>query len=377
MKRKSNRRLNGEGTIAFERDRNKYRAFLTDITGKRISKRFDTRQDALQWLTETKADIYRDEYIPNNNITLGEWVLTYLETYKKNTVRATTYQTTLALMKHLAPISDYALQDTTNLMFQKFFNELDISISTKRLLYSKLKPCMCKAVSLGVIKTNPIDNIDFAKQKATQVDVFTQEEVNAILKTIKQHSIYRRYYPYFLLAFATGMRIGELNALKISNVHENYVYVDSSMKKIGGRFFDGETKTISSVRTITVPAYVSKIILENHDGKTEYAFYTWQKNPCKDYIIRERWEKILKICNLPQKKFHSIRHTHATLLIANGVPITEIAKRLGHKNCQMIIRTYAHYLRGADTKIADTVGDILALHPNCSQNQENCGVYPQ
>lgn len=368
MQRKLTKRSNGEGTIVFEADRNKYRAFLTDPNGKRISKRFENKSDALQWLTETRADIYRDEYIPSSDITFGEWILTYLETYKKNTVRATTYQTILVLIKHIAPISDYALQDVTNIMLQKFFNELCVAVSTKRMLHSRIKSSMQKAVALGMIKSNPAENISFQKHTVPGVEVFTQDEVNIILNTIKNHSIYRKYYPYFLLAFSTGMRIGELNAVKINNIHDNYVYVNSTMKKIGGHFLDGETKTTSSVRTITIPSEVSRIIHEKHDGVTEYAFYTHCKNPYVDYMMRMRWKKILETCNLPFKKFHSIRHTHATLLIANGVPLTEIAKRLGHKNCQMLIKTYAHWLRGADVKIADTVGNILALHPNCSQN---------
>lgn len=369
MKRKSNKRANGEGTIVFESSRNKYRAFLTDTTGKRISKRFDNKSDALQWLTETRADIYRDEYVPSNDITLGEWILTYLETYKKNTLRPTTYESVLSLVKRIDPISDYALQDIDGLILQNFFNSLDLSVSTKKLLCSKINPAFQKAISLGLLKTNPINDVEFPPTETNDVFVFTQEESNYILETIKNNKIYKKYYPYFLLAFSTGMRIGELNALKIRNVYDNYVYIDSTIKKINGKIIDGPTKTKSSVRKITIPPYIATLIKESHNGTSEYAFPSLKGKPLPTTVTRERWEKILNICKIPQTKFHTIRHTHATLLIANNVPLTEIAKRLGHKNCQMLIKTYAHWLRGYDDGIADTVGNILALHPNCSQKQ--------
>ena len=367
MKRKSNKRANGEGTIVFESSRNKYRAFLTDTTGKRISKRFDNKADALQWLTETRADIYRDEYVPASDITLGEWILTYLETYKKTTLRPSTYENTLALIKNITPISDYALQDVDNFIFQTFFNNLDLAVSTKKLLLTKLNPALQKAISLGLLKENPLDDLEFPEIDAKIVTVFTQEETNFILETIKTHRIYRRHYPYFLLAFATGMRVGELNALKIHNVHDDYVFVDSTIKRVNGRVVDGPTKTKFSVRKITIPPYVATLIKQNHSGTSKYAFPTKPGTPHETTDMDSRWKNILKLCKLTYTKFHTIRHTHATLLIANNVPVTEIARRLGHSNPQMVIKTYAHWLRGYDTGIADTVGNILALHPNCSQ----------
>lgn len=362
MKRKSTKRSNGEGTIIYESDRQKYRAFLTDPLGKRISKRFNSNAEALQWLAETRADIYRDEYVPTNDITLGEWLLEYIETYRKSKVRNTTYEGYLYISQYIAPVADYTLQDINEVIMQRFFNNLKLSSASKHTIKRLLNHCLNKAVELQIIKTSPLKGVELPKLPKNNVDVFTQDEVNIILNTIKNHKIYSKYHTFVALAFATGMRIGELCGLKIKNVHNDYVYVDSTIKRIGKTMVDNKPKTESSQRKISIPRELCEALRKEHNGdETEYVFHTSALQP-QDYSnVRSRWEKILKLCNIPFKNFHVIRHTHATLLIYAGVPITEIARRLGHSKISTTLNVYSHYINNYDNGIADTVGAMFDL----------------
>lgn len=370
MKRKPTKRSNGEGTVIYEKDRNKYRAFLTDPLGKRISKRFNTNAEALQWLAETRADIYRDEYVPTSDITLGEWLLEYIETYRKSKVRNTTYEGYLYLSQYVTPIADLPLQDVNETIMQRFFNNLELAVASKYSIKRLLNHCLNKAVELQIIKTSPLNGVELPKLPKNDIETFTQSEVNHILNTIKQHKIYSRYYTFVALAFASGMRIGELCALKIKNVHDDYVYVDSTVKRTGKTIADNKPKTESSARRISIPRELCEALRKEHNGDdTEYVFHTKAMRPHDYSNVRTRWEKILKLCNLPYKNFHVTRHTHATLLIYVGVPITEIARRLGHAKTSTTLNVYSHYFNNYDNGISDIVGKMFDLHPNCTQKQ--------
>ena len=76
------KRENGEGGICYEKDRDKYRAYIYDPEGNRLRERFDTREEAQNWLDELKAQFQRNEYVVPNNITLSQWIIRWLKTYK-------------------------------------------------------------------------------------------------------------------------------------------------------------------------------------------------------------------------------------------------------------------------------------------------------
>ncbi len=81
------KKSNGEGSISYENDRQTYRARLVAPNGKRISKRFRTKKEAMEWLAVTQADIYKNTYVSPNSLRLGDWLSEYLVTYKAPKVR--------------------------------------------------------------------------------------------------------------------------------------------------------------------------------------------------------------------------------------------------------------------------------------------------
>lgn len=368
MPRKSLKRQNGEGTISYEADRNKYRAFFTDDTGKRISKRFNTKQEASKWLAEIRVDISRGDYIPVTNITLGEWLIEYIKTYRQNVVRNTTYDGYIYLCQYVEPIAHIKLQDLDALTLQRFFARLNLAVASKHTIKRLLNHCLNKAVELQIIKSSPLRAVELPPLPQEHIEVFTQDQVNQILSTIKQHKIYSRYHTFIALAFASGMRIGEICGLKIKNVHADYVYVDNTVKRIGTEIVDNPPKTKCSIRKISLPKDLCAALVEQHAGDpTEYVFHSAAMQPHDYSNVRTRWRKILQLCKIPYKNFHVTRHTHATLLIYAGIPITEISRRLGHAKTSTTLNTYAHYFEQYDASIADKVGEMFDLNSNCPQ----------
>lgn len=113
------KRANNHGSIFEDKARNKFRAQVTVPGGKTISKRFDTEPEARNWLNEQLVDISKGQYIEPSNLTLGEWLIEWLQLYSKDNVRQRTYERYLSLAKHCEPISKMKLQALRPSHFQR------------------------------------------------------------------------------------------------------------------------------------------------------------------------------------------------------------------------------------------------------------------
>lgn len=118
------KRENGEGTIYFDKSRNKYCAEIYDQEGNRLKDRFNTREEAKAWLDELKAQFKRNEYVVPNDITLSQWIIKWLKTYKTE-IRAKTKLQYLWAFAHIEPIANMPLQDkNAHVIVQEFLNSL-------------------------------------------------------------------------------------------------------------------------------------------------------------------------------------------------------------------------------------------------------------
>ena len=95
-------------------------------------------------------------------------------------------------------------------------------------------------------------------------------------------------------------------------------------------------------------------------------FTQWNGKPIHPDTITSWFNKFIKKYNLPDITVHSLRHTNATLMIANGVDLRTVSKRLGHAQMSTTSDIYTHAIKTADERAADTLGDIL--------NAKNGGV---
>lgn len=128
-------------------------------------------------------------------------------------------------------------------------------------------------------------------------------------------------------------------------------------------------KTRSSVRTISVPYKVMcvlKMLKANSTcvdiKQTDFCFsQPKSEKPLSFSTLETKWGKILQTLNFPHRKFHCLRHTHATQLLAAGVPVLEVSRRLGHTNAAITLGVYGHHIKGYDEKIAQIAEKIYCL----------------
>ncbi len=362
------KKSNGEGSISYENDRQTYRARLVAPNGKRISKRFNTKKEAMEWLAVTQADIYKNTYVAPNTLRLGEWISEYLITYKAPKVRPKTLERYIQTAKYLAPIAGVELQKLTAHTVQQCYNELPpMSPSSKNKVHKLLKAAITKACAIDLMARNIMQAVEAPPVPKVEIQVFAKEEISKILQTAKNSRYYSKYYPFFLLAATTGARLGELLGLKTTNVKTGYIYIDNSLQAVRGALMDMPPKTAAGVRKITIAPEVIKVIRStcSSSGSTlpfsRYVFHTRNDTPISPRNMERIWKALLKEAGVEYRNFHVLRHTMATQLLSNGVSIAEVAKRLGHSKISHTLNLYSHAVPNYDEGIPDILNKAYAL----------------
>lgn len=324
--------INGQGSISYEKDRNTYRAAIVDINGKRVRKRFATKHEAEDWLTVIRAEFINNTYLAKTDYTLGEWLIEFLSTYMKPTVKPTTFNTYKNSSNHFDAIAGTNISDLSPLTLQKFFNSHFEDMPTAKFnAYAVLNAAMKKAVKLGIIKNNPCDNVDIIRPEAKEITIFTKEEFTQLMEFVKNNGHYKRYYLMLLTTALTGMRLGEVCALKWDCVFPDHIKVAATLSNLSGKQHIGKPKKKTSERDITIPKFLYDL-LKDSPHTCDFVFPTRTgRGIMPTNFDSVTWPHLMKASSIPFRTFHSLRHTHASLLLANGVSIAEISKRLGHK----------------------------------------------
>lgn len=362
------KRANNAGTVYPHRD--KFRAQFTTPAGNRTSKVFDTEADAHAWILAQRAEAANNFYIEPSQITLGQWIQEYIATYC-NTLRPKTVLGYVQTGKRLFPLANIPLQKLTAPGLQKFFNEVDMSDAGKQRAFRFLKQILNKAAAVDMLRKNPAAAVKPPQYTKQEIEIFTADEVKQILAAVSISKHYKKYYPLLLFTAYSGCRIGEVLGLKIHNVYEDRVKIDNARVTIPKKSIDTRPKTEAGRRDITLPSFVIEELRRAYQypqpsNNGGYVFHTVNGTALLSRNLERIWENILEEASIPKKHFHALRHTHATQLLAAGVPLLEVSHRLGHSRPSHTLNLYGHAIKGYDTRIASTVTTIFG--DGCTQN---------
>lgn len=224
------------------------------------------------------------------------------------------------------------------------------------------------------IKTNPMNDVIVPKKRKTldnndkQVNFYNKEQLRTFLETLKEHAPYQMYVAFRVLAF-TGMRKGELAALKWSDVdfENGTISINRTVAFNNvGKFHIQTPKTRKSIRTISIDDTTLNALKtwknelrkelfkqgKNIDKGDGFIFHTQKGNFIIKYIDKFL-PSFLKKYDLPPIKPHGFRHTHASLLFESGASIKEVQDRLGHENIKTTMDIYTHVTKSAREKTAE------------------------
>jgi len=366
------KRRNGEGSISADAERGGYRAWITSPNGKRISKRFSVESEAIAWKTEQLCAMNQGTFVEPNTVTVGEWALRWL-TAKKQAVSIGTYENYLYISGHLDLISTIALQELLPHHIDTLYIELNKIISgcTVHKVHKLLKAMLKKAAALNIVSKNIMLNVDSPKFEKKDIQIFTQTEVETILKVCHDNPLLKRKYPMILLSATTGIRLGELLGLRWCDVlfPTDEIFIRKSIKasKTQGIYL-GSVKTKAGIRKIKITEDMVKLLrslradVKNMDINQEtFVFPARTGNPISPRNMERAWDTIIRNAGVPYKNIHVLRHTHATELLALGVPIIEVSRRLGHSKVAHTLDLYGHAIPNYEDKIVDKVAQLYAV----------------
>jgi integrase len=241
-----------------------------------------------------------------------------------------------------------------------------MSPTTRRACGQLLTATLKHAVIRKLIPYNPAADVPKARLEHKEANFLTADQIGAFLSASKGH----RLYALFALAIGTGMRQGELLGLRWDDLDldAGTVTVNRSLAQIKNEFVLKEPKSITSRRTISLPMF-AVIALRDHraamlaEGNIGAVAVFCTRNGnfiAKTNLIRKVFQPILKAADLPAIRFHDLRHSHASNLLALGHSLKAVSQRLGHANVELTLRVYAHVMPAEDRSIADGLNKLFA-----------------
>lgn len=336
---------------------------------------FRTEKEALKEMRKLLQQVDDNVYIKNTKLKYsdfleGEWLASKalkvrdstLSTYKHN------------VKQHVAKyFKDHEIGKITTQMIEKFYaylsNEKGLSERTIQDIHKLLKNSFKMAVKRKYIPHNPVEDAEAPKVPRTEMQVWNLEETVRFLKVAEGSNLYIA----FVLAISTGMRQSEVLAVR----WKDFSATDKSLSvrqtlSHDGKHLRQETKTKSSYRTITLTdkavdeliKHRKRIIKEKLKAGFDYqdndlVICTKFGKPINPRNLLRVFYELMKKAKVPRIPYHGLRHTTASLLLANGTNPKIVKEILGHSGVKVTLDIYSHVLPTVHKETAKQYGDML------------------
>lgn len=331
--------------------------------------------------TESEAIALRDAYkhkletgfvVDFDKVILGDYMKKWLFQVKLNELKPSSFQSYEGTYRNYiigSKLEMLKVHKIQTIQIQEYYNELGKTKSYSQIkkLNKLLKSFFIYAIQQGYLLRNPCNGLTIPNKEQTikkeNIEYFDEDEISELKKAIKGHFL----EPLILTALGTGLRQGELLALRWKNVNlqNNTIKVEESIKKVYIFDSDGNKKqetiiqrpkTSTSIRIVDIPTKLVSI-LSNLSHESEYVF---SKNgePLSSKTVFGNWKRILSKNNIPHKKFHALRHTYATMLLTNGVDLKTVQDLMGHSDIA-ITQIYLHVLPHVKITAVNKLNNLL------------------
>lgn len=231
----------------------------------------------------------------------------------------------------------------------KTYQGQPLSAKTIANHHGLLSAAMKRAHDTGQIALNPCSGIDLPRDESTE-EVMRFMTVDESLRVVLAHP--ERYRTLMAFLRGTGARFGEATALTARDfqldVEQPVVRIEKAWKRGGdNRFYVGPPKTKKSRRTVSLPPSLVEYIRPSVEraGPRDLVFTTTYGGPIRHSTFHEFWKSALDSMDYPKDerpRIHDMRHTHASIMLAGGMGIYELSRRLGHESIQTTVDRYSH-----------------------------------
>ena len=232
-----------------------------------------------------------------------------------------------------------------------------------------LSRALKRAVENGTLARNIAAIRRPPRVEAKEIEILSPALAKAVLEALVDHPL----HSIVSLALATGMRRGELLALQWSDVDLNkgVLRVERSVEETEAGLRVKPPKTKRGRRNISLPIDTVTMLREHRKGQIELrlrlgqggapvlVFSDVEGGMLYPDAISRQWANVIRAKRLPLVPFHALRHTHASTLIASGVDILTVSRRLGHSKAAITLDVYGHLVEGKDAAAAKAIEGLL------------------
>jgi integrase len=353
------------------------------VSGKRRTRYVTVRgkrQNAERELARLLNEVHNGTLVEASKVTVAEYIRTWLDNAHELSAKTVERYRQLArqqIMPHLGAVQLQKLKPSqvqdwhAIIMKNGGKNGRPLSGRTVGHAHRVLHRGLQRAVENETLSRNVASVIRPPSAEAQEVEILSADEIGLVLAKLEGHDL----HPIVALALTTGMRRGELLALYWDDVDldEAKVRIERALEETAAGLRFKAPKTKHGRRTISLPTSAVEALRIHRrkqlelrialgQGKPEpdaLVFSTFEGEPLSPDNLSRDWRRAVAAMGLPSVKFHALRHSHASALIASGLDVLTVSRRLGHGSPVVTLNTYAHLFAKTDEKAAEAIEAAL------------------
>jgi integrase len=363
--------------------------------GRRKAKRIGSREAAERVKRELEARLALGDFgvfDSKKSASFADYGKQWLEVHARAHCKTSTYERYEQVFRvHLLPrFGTIPVDRITREDLKRFLSGLATSkkygLGTLRNILATVRAILGQAFEDGLLASNPASRLGkyaFGGARRRPVEFLARAEADAFLAAARAHAPER--YPMFLTALRTGLRLGELIALRWDDIQfgdspddpHRFILVQRNYSR--GEF---TTPKNHKARRVDMSREVRRVLLELRDAMAMKAFERGEEEiprlvfpstaggPLDGVNVYHRaFLPCLDAAGLRRVTFHALRHSYASHLIQAGANLAYVKEQMGHSSIQVTVDTYGHLIAGADIAWADKLDAATSPQPSATQVQ--------
>jgi len=333
--------------------------------GRRTSRKVGSEKAALEVAKKIEAKLTLDESLPERQPPtpiLADYYLGFKNNYMRTAIKESSYIVYESCFRlHILPeLGRIRLDQIDRERMEEFISVLmkkDLAKDYIRVILGSLRVLMNNAIEKGIITNNPVRGLSKLYRQApvrhAEIEPLTEDESILFLKNTLEWE--PEHYPMFLTSLHTGMRSGEVIGLQWPDIDWNGKFIEVRRQVVRTKVIPLKTKNgrrrvdLSDDLLETLATLKKKRQEEAlKRGSNEISDWIWANEKGQRIDIgnvkTNRFKRVLRKAGIRDIRYHDLRHTYASQLLAQGEPVTYVSQQLGHANPQITFKVYAHWI---------------------------------
>lgn len=319
--------------------------------------------------------------------TTGEYITRWLESMNGQ-LSPRTVEGYMTLVRRIIPvIGDIPLRKLSTVDIQAYLNGLlkeDGRLDGKGALSGLtvghharfLHRALRDAVVWKLIAINPVDSVNVPRVKSSDINIMSTNEVKVFLEAAKETD----YFPLFHTFLATGARRSEVLALRWRDFDELLLTlsISRSLHHLhNGKDVFRPVKSAKGKRVIALSPTTVKVLQDHRERQTlmklemgtmlqdnDLIFSRWDGSPLRPDSVSHAWTKLATKLGISAARLHDARHTHASLMLKQGIHPKIVQERLGHSTISLTLDIYSHTIPGLQEAAARKFDEVFQINDN-------------